>query len=228
MEAAREVAFAALCQRAFRTGDPAAAAVLLGVERNDFAAGLLDNPLPDAHVGPFKMALAEVGVPDGTQHLPEEHVARLRLLKNQQRELFHVQNTARQHQLVAELLRDCAVHQPSAPTPSLCREPQAAAQAAARFMGAHTANIGAHSFIHGLRVALERQLATPAACIIWRLPETTLSQSGGEVFAQKAVKLLTALHFFVLEVTPHRAASAADPYVPAQQHNNLIVLVDHR
>lgn len=213
MEAAHAAAFAALCQRAFRTGDPVAAAVLLGVERNDFAAGLLDNPLPDAHVGPFKVALVEVGVPEGTQHLAEEHVAQMRLLKNQQRELFHVQNTAHQHELVAQLLRDCTVSQPSTATPSLCRDPQAAVQAATRFMGVHVGNIGAHSFIHGLRATLERQLTTPAACIIWRLPETTLSQSGGDVFAHDAVKLLTALHFFVLDVMPHRAAPAADPSV---------------
>eukprot|EP01043_Picozoa_sp_COSAG02_P099761 COSAG02_NODE_35869_length_462_cov_0.856749_1_plen_38_part_10 len=32
-----------------------------------------------------------------------------------------------------------------------------------------------------------------SSCIIWRVPETTLSQSGGEVFAHDAVKLLTAL-----------------------------------
>eukprot|EP01043_Picozoa_sp_COSAG02_P063365 COSAG02_NODE_8961_length_2381_cov_1.277388_3_plen_68_part_01 len=68
MEGTHEVAFATLCQRAFRDGDAVAAAVLLGVERNDFAVGLSSNPLPDAHVGPFKMALIEVGIPEGTQH----------------------------------------------------------------------------------------------------------------------------------------------------------------
>ncbi len=210
MEGTHEVAFAALCQRAFRGGDAVAAAVLLGVERNDFAVGLSSNPLPDAHVGPFKIALIEVGIPEGTQHLAEEHVARMRAVKNQQRELFHVHNTARQHQVVAELLRDCAFSQPRAPT-DLSTDPHSTLQATTRFVSAHQGNIGAHSFIHGLRVTLERQLETPASCIIWRVPETTLSQSGGEVFAHDAVKLLTALHFFVLEIVPQQTATTTEP-----------------
>ena len=210
MEATHEAAFAALCQRAFSNGDAVASAVLLGVERNDFAVGLRANPLPDAHVGPFKMALVEIGVPEGTQHLPEEHVAKMRELKNQQRALFHMHNTARQHQLVAELLRDCAVSEPSAPTPALCADPRSTVHAAARFVETHMGNIGAHSFIRGLRATLEQQLATPASCVIWRIPEPTLSQSGGEAFAHDAVNLMTALHFFVLEVMPHRPVAASD------------------
>lgn len=178
MEAAHEAAFAALCQRAFRDGDEVAAAVLLGVERNDFAAGLSGRALPDAHVGPFKMSLREIGVPEGVQHLPEEHVARMRSLKNQQRELFHVDNTERQHQLVAELLRASTSSQPAPASAALCAEPQATVQAAARFSDAHRPNIGAHPFLQGLRSTLEEQLASPAACIIWRTSATTLSQSG--------------------------------------------------
>lgn len=214
MEPTHEEAFVKLCQRSFRDGDTMAGAVLLGVERNDFALGLQAQPLPDTLMGQFKMALVDIGVPQGTQHLPEDHVSRMRALKNEQRALFHTHNTERQHQLVAEILRDCNLSQPSAPGPLLCSvsrdDHTGSVISAARFMSAHVGNVGAHSFIHGLRVTLEQQLATPASCIIWRIPETTLSQAGGETFVHDAVKLLTALHFFVLEFKSHQDPMAIE------------------
>ena len=204
-----EEAFARLCQAAFRQADPVGLAVLLAIERNDFAAGLAANPLPDAAVGGFKQALLAIGVPEGGQHLPDAQVVRLRAIKNAQRELFHVQNTQRQHDLVRQLL-DAFPKQPGAvDSPTLCAEPQPVATAAAQFVARNISNIGAHPFLHGLRATLALQLERPRRCVIWRTPLTTISQSGGEAFASDAVTTLQRLHFFLSGTEPHQPA---DPH----------------
>ena len=215
MDAAAEAALRDWCQRAFSHADPVGAALLLAVERNDFALGLNSHPLADGDVGAFREALRSVGVAEGAQHLPEERVGQMRAVKNSERELFHERNTAAQHSHLRALL---AAAPP--PSPAWRGEPELAAEAASRFVAEHRGNIGTHPFLGGLRATLEAQLSAPQRAQVWRTPWALLSQSGGEAFATAAVTLLSqVLGFELLQVLDCNAADAeGDGWVDWQTH----------